>query len=112
MGRFIYGSDWVRIQIKYFDSWLDAISLAPNLKFIRTLRILKPMRSIHAIPGLRRLINSLLKSFTMFLNIIAFLIFFLNFFSIVGVSMFKGKEYNRCHFDFGNYIKIIFILDA
>jgi hypothetical protein len=57
------------------------------------------MRSIHAIPGLRRLINSLLKSLTMFLNIVAFLVFFLNFFSIVGVSMFKGMEYNRCHFD-------------
>jgi len=55
------------------------------------------MRSIHAIPGLRRLINSLLKSLTMFLNIVAFLVFFLNFFSIVGVSMFKGEEYNRCH---------------
>jgi hypothetical protein len=37
------------------------------------------MRSIHAIPGLRRLINSLLKSLTMFLNIVAFLVFFLHF---------------------------------
>jgi hypothetical protein len=85
--------------MKPLCSWLEIIELAPNLKFIRAFRVLKPMRSIHAIPGLRRLINSLLKSLTMFLNIVAFLVFFLNFFSIVGVSMFKGMEYNRCHFD-------------
>lgn len=57
------------------------------------------MRSIHAIPGLKRLINSLLKSLAMLANVVTFLLFFMMFFAIVGVSMFKGREYNRCHFN-------------
>ena len=77
--------------------WLEFIPRAPNLKFVRTLRVLKPMRSIHAIPGLKRLINSLLKSLALLANVVAFLIFFIIFFGIVGISLFKGKEYNRCH---------------
>ena len=55
------------------------------------------MRSIHAVPGLKRLINSLLKSLALLANVVAFLIFFIIFFGIVGVSFFKGKEYYRCH---------------
>jgi hypothetical protein len=79
------------------NRWLEFIPTAPNLKFVRTLRVLKPMRSIHAIPGLKRLINSLLKSLALLANVVAFLVFFIIFFGIVGISLFKGKEYYRCH---------------
>jgi hypothetical protein len=78
------------------------VPYAPNLKFVRTLRVLKPMRSIHAVPGLKRLINSLLKSLALLANVIAFLVFFIIFFGIVGVSFFKGKEYYRCHYSINN----------
>jgi hypothetical protein len=78
------------------------VPYAPNLKFVRTLRVLKPMRSIHAVPGLKRLINSLLKSLALLANVIAFLAFFIIFFGIVGVSFFKGKEYYRCHYSINN----------
>jgi hypothetical protein len=78
-------------------SWLELVPLFPNLKFFRTLRVIKPLRSIHAIPALKRLINTLLKSFKLLANIVIFLSFFLVFFSIIGVSIFKGREYNRCH---------------
>ena len=71
---------------------------SPKLKFVRTLRVLKPMRSIHAVPGLKRLINSLFKSLALLANVVAFMVFFIIFFAIVGVSFFKGKEYSRCHY--------------
>ena len=60
------------------------------------------MRSIHAVPGLKRLINSLFKSLALLANVVAFMGFFIIFFGIVGVSLVKGKEYSRCHYAEGH----------
>jgi hypothetical protein len=63
---------------------------------LRTLRILRPMRSLSTIPGLRRLVSALLKSLPEFLHIAMFLMFTYVMFSILGLSSFQGDMYWKC----------------
>ena len=63
---------------------------------LRMLRVLKPFRSIKAVPSLQLLVQSLFASFRGLLNIYIFLGIVLSFFAIFGVNMFGGKHYQTC----------------
>lgn len=88
---------WSAVLTKLKYRWIEYLPSIPRLRYFRALRVLRPLRSIRAIPGLRRLINSLLRSLKLLANVVTFLVFFGIFFSIVGVNIFKGNEFNRCY---------------
>lgn len=67
-----------------------------NLKAIRAMRVLRPMRSLSTIPGLRKLVSALFYSLPEFINIFMFLIFIYVLFSILGLIAFEGNLYYRC----------------
>eukprot|EP01084_Bolivina_argentea_P242471 406749_1 len=59
----------------------------------RALRLLTLLRSVHRIPGLRSLVNSILNSFEPFVYLVSIVILFVFIFGVLGVQLFAGLIY-------------------
>jgi len=67
-----------------------------NFTAIRTLRILRPLRSLNQISGLKIIISALIDSIPALGNVLVFLIFIILLFAILGLHLFAGLFYQRC----------------
>jgi hypothetical protein len=73
-----------------------------NISGIRTLRVLRPLRTINKLPGLKLLITSVMDAIPMLLNtLFGFLIYFL-IFDILGTQLWNGKFRMRCFYEVNN----------
>lgn len=95
MGFFVHGTSYLRDTWNWLDFFVVCVSLidvipigveAGFLKILRTVRILRPLRSINKIPSLKALIGSLLKSIPGLANVGVFLLFTLSIFAIFGIN--------------------------
>lgn len=68
----------------------------PNVSAIRTIRILRPLRSLSVIPGMRRLISALMKALPALGNVLILQIFVFFIFGILGIQLFGGGMSRRC----------------
>ena len=68
----------------------------PNVSSLRIVRVLRPLRTISQLPGLKKIIESLTKSIESLLNVIFLLVFLLTVFSIVGILSMRGMFHARC----------------
>ena len=78
---------------------LSAIGMTPllsNMSFIRTVRVLRPLRSISRLPGLRKIIGALIDSIGDLWNVMCLLTFLLFCFSTAGILFWSGKFHARC----------------
>jgi hypothetical protein len=67
-----------------------------NLKAIRSLRVLRPLRTINSLPGMRKLVHSFLDSIPSMLNALLFMFFIFLQFAIFGSEQFGGAYFSRC----------------
>lgn len=65
--------------------WFGTISAGGNISAIRTVRILRPLRTINNFPEMKTLVNSIIKSLPLLVDIFVLFIFVLLLFSIVGL---------------------------
>ena len=70
-----------------------------NLSVIRSLRLLRPLRSISRIDGLKVLLAALVNSLPALLDVVMLLAFVLVVFSIGGVAIWSGTWHRRCYID-------------
>ena len=87
-------------------NWLDFIVVVssllteiPQMKSVsgmRTFRLMRPLRSLTTMPSMKILISTLLSSVAQLGGVLILAIFFFTIFAILGVSLWKGKIYNRC----------------
>eukprot|EP00958_Prasinococcus_capsulatus_P012482 scaffold1248_cov393-Prasinococcus_capsulatus_cf.AAC.4 len=63
----------------------------PYLKSFRTIRVLRPLRTITNVPELKIVVNALLLSFPGLSNMFVFLGLFWLVFGVLGLSLFRGK---------------------
>jgi len=88
-------------------NWIDflvvitsLISLSPiigNVSVIWTFRLIWPLKSIKRMPSMKLLINTLLNSIRSLGEVFAFAFFFYVVFSILGISLWSGLDYNWCY---------------
>jgi len=70
-----------------------------NISGLRTFRVLRPLRAINKLPGLKLLIGAIMDSIPLLINtLIGFVIFFL-IFDILAVQLWNGQFINRCYID-------------
>lgn len=69
---------------------------ADSFIFLRTMRVLKPLRSIKQLPTLRLLVTSLIKAWVGLVQVYITLAFILAFYSNIGIHVFGGSEYRAC----------------
>ena len=78
-----------------------------SLSSLRAFRVLRPLRAITSIPGLKILVSSVLTALPLLVDTITVLIFFFLIFAIGGVNLFSGMLKNRCvNFDTGKELNI------
>lgn len=74
--------------------WVQSISV--NLNAFRTLRILRPLRNISSIKGMKVIFMALIKASIPLLRIFGVLFFFILIFSITGLETMMGMFRYRC----------------
>lgn len=68
----------------------------PQFSILRCVRMLRPLRSITRIPGMKTVVSALIDSIPNLLSVACVLLIFLLVFGILGMQMFSGLLYNRC----------------
>jgi hypothetical protein len=63
---------------------------------LRTIRLLRPLRSINKVRGIRVIVTSLLQSFIALANVGVFLFFIIIVFGTFGLHLFSGMFEYRC----------------
>ena len=67
-----------------------------NLSALRTVRILRPLRTINRFKGMKNLVRSLASSLPMLVDSLFLFIFVLFIFAIVGVQIYNGAFRRQC----------------
>jgi len=67
-----------------------------SVSFLRLFRVLRPLRSLNAIPEMKALVNTTLRSVPKLGNVAALGMFIGLVFAIVGVTLMPGIFYHRC----------------
>ena len=76
--------------------WIGMNDLGANISAIRTIRILRPLRTINSIPNMKVLVNSILNSIPMLVDIFIMFLFLLLVFGIVGTQSYAGLFRQKC----------------
>lgn len=90
-------------------NWLDFIVVGTSLfsltdtntsfSFLRTVRVLRPLRTLTRIKQMRPLINTFIRSLYSLVNVVMLLLFFMLVYGIIGIELLSGALRGRCYFD-------------
>ena len=78
-------------------SWLQYIPSFGNLSALRTFRVLRPLRAISVIPGMKVILKSMLDSLAALTWVLVLWMFFFFVFGIIGIQLWGGLFDARCH---------------
>ena len=67
-----------------------------NISVIRTIRLLRPLRSINKVRGISDLVNALFFSIPSLINVVIFLFFIIIVMATFGLYLFSGMHGYRC----------------
>lgn len=70
--------------------WLGLLINAGNISAIRTIRIMRSLRTINSIAEMKIVVNSIIKSIPMLADVFFLFIFLLLIFSIIGLQSYAG----------------------
>lgn len=68
----------------------------PNVSAMRSIRVLRPLKSVSKMPSMKIMVQSILHSLKMLSNVAAFLCFIFCLFAIIGTNFFMGAFDQRC----------------
>ena len=89
--------DFFIVMSAYF-SMLDSegSSVGISFKSLRAFRVLKPLRAVNNIPGLKLIMSAIMSALPMLKDTIIVLLFFFLIFAIGGINLFSGMLRYRC----------------
>lgn len=77
-------------------SWISFIPGVDNYSFIRTIRVLRPLRTVTRIAGMRVMVNALLSSIVPLSNVLLLSLCIFFIFGTIGMILMFGTQRNRC----------------
>lgn len=78
-------------------AWIPmAFPDAPSVSVIRTFRVLRPLKSVSALPELQKIIRAMLGAIPQLMYVFCLLIFTYSIFGILGIQLFAGNMHHRC----------------
>ncbi|XP_059488703.1 sodium channel protein 60E-like isoform X4 [Neocloeon triangulifer] len=87
-------------------NWLDfvviasgyatTVKLSENLAGLRTFRVLRALKTVSIMPGLKTIINALLHSFRQLAEVMTLTIFCLMVFALFALQVYMGELRNKC----------------
>eukprot|EP00949_MAST-11_sp_MAST-11-sp1_P005328 g5328.t1 len=87
--------NWLDFSV-VLGSLLQLMDVGANMSSLRAVRVLRPLRSLTIIPGMRIIVESLIAAVPKLLNVIALLLFVFAFFGILGIQILGGVLHSRC----------------
>ncbi|CAF3877318.1 unnamed protein product [Rotaria magnacalcarata] len=81
-----------------------------SLSAIRTVRVLRPLRTINRVPSMRIIVTLLLDTLPMLGNVLLLCFFVFFIFGVVGVQLWKGLLRNRCFLELNTTIIVDYSL--
>ena len=66
---------------------------------LRAVRVLRPLRTISRVPGMRVIVHSLLDAVPQLAGVMVLFLFVLLIFGVVGIQLFHGLLHTRCYVD-------------
>ena len=67
-----------------------------NVSGLRAFRALRPLRTINGVPGMRLLVNTLIESIPLMIDVMVLIVWMFFVFGIIGMNFFMGKMRGRC----------------
>ncbi|KAK9829920.1 hypothetical protein WJX72_008649 [[Myrmecia] bisecta] len=88
-------------------SWIDVACVASsatiyipgdkdNVQGMRAFRALRPLRTLSVSPGMQLLVDTLVQSLPLLVNVVVLIVWILLVFGIMGVELFQGATRGRC----------------
>lgn len=87
--------NWIDFTV-VVSAWVSFASSADGLGFLRTFRILRPLRTLNRFPEMKSLIATMLNSLVKLGSLGLLLMFFFVGFGILGVQLFQGTTHGKC----------------
>jgi hypothetical protein len=76
--------------------WISISPKVENISSMRTVRVLRPLRTITGVEGMRMLVTTLLSSLPMLLDVLILVAFLFLIFGTIAVQTFAGALRRRC----------------
>ncbi|XP_053794496.1 sodium channel protein type 5 subunit alpha-like [Vidua chalybeata] len=76
--------------------YLTAFHSVGNVSILRTFRVLRTLKAISVIPGLKVIVNSLVESVKKLLDVLILTVFCLSVFALIGLQLFMGNLKSKC----------------
>ena len=89
------GLDFIVVSLSVLG-WLPGVSTGKGTTAVRTIRALRPLRTITRVPGLRALAEALIASMPMMFEVLVLLSFLFTLFGIIGVELLNEKMSHTC----------------
>eukprot|EP00795_Rhopilema_esculentum_P002961 gene2961-1213_t len=87
-------------------NWLDFfvvivgyVTMIPEMEDysgVKTFRVLRALKTISTVKGLKAMVNTLLKSMRMMTDVLILTLFFIAIFALIGLQLFTGRLQSRC----------------
>jgi hypothetical protein len=87
--------NWIDF-IVVVSAWVSEASDSDGLGFLRTFRILRPLRTVNRFPEMKLLLATMFKSLVQLGSMGLLAAFFFVFFGIFGVQLFQGTTHGKC----------------
>ena len=84
--------------------WVGQAGAGSNVSALRTIRLLRPLRTINKVPEMKILVNSIIKSLPLLVDILFLFGFFLILFGIIGLQSYAGLFLQRCFDKFSHEV--------
>ena len=99
MGPWRYVTDpWNFMDFVVVVSGYAELAAGPgsSVSALRTFRVLRPLRTINSMPGLKLLVNTILGALPLMGNVLVLWVYLFLIFGILGTQMFGGELSKRC----------------
>ncbi|XP_072038467.1 sodium channel protein 1 brain-like [Amphiura filiformis] len=93
--------DFCVILLAYVTFTLEGLNLnVGNFSGLRTFRVLRALKTISVVPGLKSIINALLRSTKMLAEVLLLTVFVLAIFALLALQLFMGTLRHKCVVDY------------
>ncbi|TNN31783.1 Sodium channel protein type 4 subunit alpha B [Liparis tanakae] len=84
--------DFMVISMAYLTEFVDL----GNLSVLRTFRVLRALKTITVIPGLKTIVGALIQSVKKLADVMILTVFCLSVFALIGLQLFMGNLRQKC----------------
>lgn len=87
-------------------------NLSLDLKSLRAVRVIRPLKLVNGVPSLQVVLNSILRAMIPLFHIALLVIFVIIIYAIIGLELFCGIMHSRCEVKSNRALDHIGSLDA